>query len=167
MSKNHLKRNPIRLHTLTRSSPFTWRELERQLPQVDCEIFRDCRDAGMADGVVVPIHGPHGQAIAVGFACEHLDAVDEPVLPMLSLLAHHLYQSQDTGTVIQGVKLTPRERELMQLLIDGMDNCQIADELNLSDNSVEWHLKNIYRKLDVRNRTAAAVKAIKLGLVYV
>lgn len=167
VSKQYLGRNPVRQHTLTSYRPFTWRQLEGRLPRSEGAVFLDCRDAGMADGVVVPIHGPQGQAIAVGFACEHADAVDETVLPLLNLFAHQLYQSQEPGEIPQGMKLTPRERELMQLLLDGMDNLQIADRLSLSDNSVEWHLKNIYRKLDVRNRTAAAVKAMKLGLVYV
>lgn len=166
-SKKYLSRNPVRRQTLQSHRPFTWLDLEGTLQRADAEVFSDCRDAGMANGFVVPVHGPNGQAIAVGFACEHADAVDTPALAQLNLLAHQLYQSQDIKDMMPVVRLTPRERELVQLLLDGLDNLEIADLLNLSDNSVEWHLKNVFRKLQVKNRTAAAVKAVRLGLVYV
>jgi len=53
-------------------------------------------------------------------------------------------------------KLTPRERELLALLGDGCTNLQIANLTGISPNTVKYHLKNLYDKLDVRNRTMAA-----------
>lgn len=165
-AKRYLARNPVRQHSLRSHRPFTWAELELQLPKAEREIFEDCRDAGMADAWVVPIHGPGGQAIAVGFACQYRDAMQPDVMPWLHMLALRLYHSQDHTECAPPVRLTPREQQLMQLLVEGLDNLQLADALSLSDNSVEWHLKNVFRKLEVRNRTAAAVKAVKLGLVH-
>lgn len=51
--------------------------------------------------------------------------------------------------------LTSREREALQLLTDGQDNHAIAASLGISINTVEKHLKNIYRKLEVTSRTEA------------
>jgi DNA-binding NarL/FixJ family response regulator len=52
-------------------------------------------------------------------------------------------------------KLTQRERELLVVLADGWTNLQIATRTGISENTVKYHLKNLYDKLDVRNRAMA------------
>jgi DNA-binding NarL/FixJ family response regulator len=52
-------------------------------------------------------------------------------------------------------KLTTRERELLAVLADGWTNLQIATRTGISENTVKYHLKNLYDKLDVRNRAMA------------
>lgn len=54
-------------------------------------------------------------------------------------------------------RLTGRERELMRLVQSGLSNPEICEIMNLSRNTVKWHLKNIFIKLNVPNRTAAAM----------
>lgn len=56
---------------------------------------------------------------------------------------------------------TKRENEILQLLVNGNDNNSIAKELNISEKTVKNHLTNIFRKLEVRDRTQAAVLAIR------
>ncbi|NMM49945.1 response regulator transcription factor [Marinigracilibium pacificum] len=48
-------------------------------------------------------------------------------------------------------KLTPREKEIIELVIDGLNNKDISDQLFISRSTVEQHRKNINRKLAVRN----------------
>ena len=52
-------------------------------------------------------------------------------------------------------RLTVRERELLAVLSDGWTNLQIATRTGISENTVKYHLKNLYDKLDVRNRAMA------------
>jgi DNA-binding NarL/FixJ family response regulator len=59
--------------------------------------------------------------------------------------------------------LTPREREFLPLICQGLDNKQIAQHLYLSVRTVENHLASIYAKLGVRSRTEAAVLALQQG----
>jgi DNA-binding NarL/FixJ family response regulator len=59
--------------------------------------------------------------------------------------------------------LTPREREVLTLLTTGQTNQQIADSLNISKGTAKVHVERIIRKLDVSDRTQAAVRAIELG----
>lgn len=54
--------------------------------------------------------------------------------------------------------LTPREREILELLADGFSNKEIADRMGVSDGTVRWHLRHVYNKLHVRSRTEAALK---------
>jgi DNA-binding NarL/FixJ family response regulator len=54
--------------------------------------------------------------------------------------------------------LSPREREILELLAEGFPNKQIAARVGLTDGTVRWHLRHVYNKLHVRSRTEAALK---------
>lgn len=61
--------------------------------------------------------------------------------------------------------LTAREREILQLLVDGLTMKKIAERLNLSYHTVGNHLRNIYHKLHVRSRSGAIAKALREDLL--
>jgi DNA-binding NarL/FixJ family response regulator len=61
--------------------------------------------------------------------------------------------------------LTPRETEILRALAEGQTNKQIARTFWLSEQTVKYHLTNIYRKLNVRGRTEAARHAYEHGLI--
>ena len=60
--------------------------------------------------------------------------------------------------------LSPREREILSLLGTGASNKEIADQLCLAEGTVKNHVTNILTKLDVRDRTQAALRARQLGI---
>jgi RNA polymerase sigma factor (sigma-70 family) len=62
-------------------------------------------------------------------------------------------------------RLTPRERQVLAVLAEGLSTRQIAKRLGLSARTVESHIGNIYEKLDVRTRVQALYRAAGLGLV--
>lgn len=66
-----------------------------------------------------------------------------------------------TGTPFSG--LTPRERDLLELIAQGRDNAQIAATLSLSEKTVRNHITRIFSKLEVENRPQAIVMARKAG----
>ncbi|CAN5604427.1 hypothetical protein BH23PAT1_BH23PAT1_0610 [soil metagenome] len=53
-------------------------------------------------------------------------------------------------------KLTSRQREILDLVVEGMSNAQIAEQLFLSESAIKQHLRGVYRTLGVSNRTEAA-----------
>ena len=61
--------------------------------------------------------------------------------------------------------LTPRELEVLRLAAEGMTNCEIGTQLYVTEQTVKFHLGNIYRKLGVANRTEAAHQALRRGLI--
>jgi DNA-binding NarL/FixJ family response regulator len=61
--------------------------------------------------------------------------------------------------------LTVRQRAVLRLVIKGWTNREIAAELNLSKGTVKNHIEQILTKLDVTDRTQAAVRAVELGIV--
>ncbi|MDQ8205678.1 response regulator transcription factor [Pelagicoccus sp. SDUM812003] len=62
--------------------------------------------------------------------------------------------------------LTEREREVLESLIKGRSNKEIAQSLHVSDETVKSHLKTLFFKLGVRDRTEAAITAIRHGIVH-
>ncbi len=64
-----------------------------------------------------------------------------------------------------GEALTPRETEVLTLMITGQTNRQIAQSLTISKGTAKVHVERIIRKLGVSDRTQAAVRAIELGFV--
>lgn len=61
--------------------------------------------------------------------------------------------------------VSPREREILALLGTGASNKEIADRLCLAEGTVKNHVTNVLTKLDVRDRTQAALRARQLGIV--
>jgi len=74
------------------------------------------------------------------------------------VIAHfqNLPKSPDTSSKMD--TLSPREREILELLIQGFADKEIADRLGVKHGTVRWHLQHIYEKLHVRSRTEAALK---------
>ena len=63
--------------------------------------------------------------------------------------------------------LTPRELEVLELIRDGNRNKQIADQLSISETTVNFHIKNIVEKLQANDRTHAVTIALRRGLLHI
>ena len=63
------------------------------------------------------------------------------------------------------VDLTPREREVLTLLAEGMPNKSIADSLSISEHTVKFHVNAILGKLGAQSRTEAATRATRMGMI--
>ncbi len=61
--------------------------------------------------------------------------------------------------------LTPREKEVLQRLVEGLSNKEIAQVLGISEHTAKFHVNAILVKLEVERRTEAVVRAARLGLV--
>jgi DNA-binding NarL/FixJ family response regulator len=62
--------------------------------------------------------------------------------------------------------LTERELEVLQLIAAGYSNIAIAEELYVTVGTVKTHIRNVFRKLCVSDRTQAAIRALRSGLVH-
>jgi DNA-binding NarL/FixJ family response regulator len=62
--------------------------------------------------------------------------------------------------------LTPREMQVLELIVHGLVNKQIAYSLNMAEYTVKNHVKNILSKLGAQDRTQAATEAIRRGIIH-
>ena len=69
------------------------------------------------------------------------------------------------GPVEETEPLTSREEEVLRLLVKGFIKKEIAEQLDISQHTVDMHLRAVYRKLHVRTQTEAVSKALRKGLV--
>jgi DNA-binding NarL/FixJ family response regulator len=63
--------------------------------------------------------------------------------------------------------LSLRERQVLELMAEGMRNKEIAAALGISADTTGMHLKNLFTKLGVHDRTAAVAKAIRRGIIHI
>lgn len=83
----------------------------------------------------------------------------DPTIATKVLNEFQTYQRVDQGDVYQ--PLTPREREILQHMADGLPNKTIASRLSISERTVTTHIANIYAKLHVNNRVSAVQEAMR------
>jgi DNA-binding NarL/FixJ family response regulator len=99
-------------------------------------------------------------------AC-HAALRGEPFLypnALRALIRDHLERTRRGETGFEG-PLTPRETEVVKLIAEGNTSRQIAQLLNIAENTVERHRANVLEKLGLRDRVALTLYAVRRGLV--
>lgn len=154
------------------TGPFLWEDLPRYVPYSKTEkrCMDECDEAGLHHGVCIPLWGPFGQHSRVGLASSD-DTLDiRPHLDELYLLTiqfKNAYSRLVEANVpeSQRVKLTVREREVLSWCFKGKSSWVIGEILDISENAVNFHIKNAMRKMDCSSRMMCVLKAIRLGLI--
>jgi LuxR family transcriptional regulator, maltose regulon positive regulatory protein len=111
--------------------------------------------------------GAGALATEIGDALASLPDGAEAQRARLELLRHRLGAGQGAGPTGNGAAqgLTNREMTVLRMLRGTMSVAEIAQELELSSNTVKTHTRAIYRKLAVSTRPAAVTRARELGLL--
>jgi DNA-binding NarL/FixJ family response regulator len=107
---------------------------------------------------------------AAGYVCKDVSP-DELVKAIRAVNAGRKYIPQFIASVLSEnigqEELTNSEQRILQMIVGGMSNKEIAFALDISENTVKTHVKNIFDKIGVSDRTSAATTAIRRGLVRV
>jgi LuxR family quorum-sensing system transcriptional regulator CciR len=157
----------------------------RNLSPDQQDLAAERREAGLGDEVTCPIHGAHGQRFALRFARGEPGACERSHTATLQILAIHAYYAlariwaeaakpapapeslADHGQAsIAGLcALSQREQEVMLWTARGKSASSISVILDLSENTVNFYVKNAMRKLGTTNRVVAVVLAVRSGLI--
>lgn len=179
--------DPVLLLARQSLTPLVWEDIvDRMTLSEEQEALRvDRRGAGLYGEVTCPVHGPREQAFAVCFAHSYPGEHDRAHLSELQVLAIHFYyayarvyqaraqsangpiglaDSPPMGLTASRV-LTNRERECLLWTARGKSASSISVILGLSENTINFYVKNAMRKLGTTNRVVAVVLAVRAGLI--
>jgi DNA-binding CsgD family transcriptional regulator len=123
-------------------------------------IYRDvCEPLGTADSMRLYLPAPRGTT-RFFFFDRSRRAFSTRARLLLSTLRPYLVKARERyGVLSHPDPLTPRQREVLQLVAAGATNNEIARRLSVSEHTVKKHLENAYEKLGVHTRTAAVARA--------
>lgn len=169
---SYQERDPVLHYAPRLGGPFRWGLLDEafQLNPSQTTVMQEAREAGLLGGVAVPLHGARGNLCLLTCAADDDRPRPASTLSSLTVLAtqfHAAYSklcSTDPDSRDIPV-LTERERECLQLVAHGKSSSEIGHLLHISENTVNFHIKKAFRKLEANNRIAAVVNAIRFGLI--
>ena len=142
------------------------REVNAQLPVIMLTVFDDNKHLFEAIR-----SGATGYLLKDTAPSKIFDAITDaiaggaPMTPSMARKVLDLFSGRSQVQLPNGYELTPRENEILKLLVEGNSYKMIAAELMLTLETVKTHLKNIYAKLQVHSQTEAVGKALKEKLV--
>ena len=105
---------------------------------------------------------------AFGYVCQDVSATDLVKAIRMVHAGKKYLQTEVANILGENVgqeELTKTERKILQAIVAGKANKKIAFDLNVSENTIKTHVKNVFGKLGVSDRTSAATLAIRRGLV--
>ena len=107
---------------------------------------------------------------ALGYICKDISP-EELTKALRWVAAGKKYIPSDIAEILSesfgSEELTATETRILQQIVAGKSNKEIAFELDISENTVKTHVKNVFEKLGVSDRTSAATLAIRRGLVRI
>jgi len=129
-------------------------------------------DTAPVDGPLASMVRALGFALVAGARSADLWALEMPAGSVDAWIADHIELETSPRRVLASTDdpsrrlalLSAREREVLAVLADGLTNQELAEQLFISERTANRHVSNIFTKLGVRNRTAAARIAIEAGL---
>jgi DNA-binding CsgD family transcriptional regulator len=170
------KIDPVMIYGLTQQGSYTWGDIPERMKLKKKQ--KECLDlgaeAGLNNGICTPLRGPNNQLAGISLAStEKIDAFDGKI-DLITAYSNHFYtawkrmhlKTADGGVVQEpNVSLTPVQKEILTWAAKGKTDSDISAIMNVSGHTVDWHMRNIFRKLDARGRILAVVKAFSYGLI--
>lgn len=172
--KNLFHFDPTVAHCFANSNPLIWNN-STFTTQRQKVLYEEAAVYGITSGVTLPIHGIHGEVGMLTVVADlasgaRIDNTITHLLPQLALLRDFVTESSRKfvgggRSKKQSAELTARELECLKWTMAGKTSWETAQILKISEATVNFHLANTRRKLNVTTRRQAIVKAIGLGLL--
>lgn len=152
------------------ATPFYWHDAANLAPptKASASYLAKMEEARLGDGLALYVFGPAMQNayVGLGFGRERLDLSVE-MLWTIQVVAQagHLRACVLRSYDRKPLALSLREREVLRWVARGKSNSVIAEILSLSPHTVDAHMRRVYAKLNVNDRTSAAIRGIGSGLI--
>ncbi|MER9645322.1 LuxR family transcriptional regulator [Mesorhizobium sp. M0239] len=156
-----------------RADAFRWSEVYNDGSTTEGErrVFDEAATFGLRAGVSVPLHGPEGSFAIMSFARPWGREFQNRTITYLQLAALHFHLRIKKFGKSAGIEDAPslslREKECILWTARGKSSWEIGKILEISENTVNFHIKNVKKKLNATSRTLAAIKAVNFGIVQI
>ena len=171
LSRNRRHADPMPAVAAQHLQPFRWSEVGslKALTPAEQAFMRDLEASGIGDGLAIQVYGPKNRNAYVGLglgpAPRDLSAEEILELQCAAQVAHVQFcgLSPDQAPLASG--LSPRELEVLRWIARGKSNTVIADILGISRHTVDTMMRRLFEKLNVNDRTTAAIRGLGVGLL--
>ncbi|MER8457719.1 LuxR family transcriptional regulator [Mesorhizobium sp. M1300] len=163
--------DPIIKTSRQRTSAIRWSDVYNDANTTEDErrVFDEAATFGLRSGISVPLHGPQGSFAVMSFAQSRDHGLQNRTITYLELAALHFHLRVAELGNLSGTEeipeLSTRERECILWTARGKSSWEIGKILGISVNTVNFHIKNVLRKLETSSRTVAAIKAANFGII--
>jgi DNA-binding CsgD family transcriptional regulator len=165
--------DPVALVSAKTAEPFKWETAYRDVEMTSelKEFIGVAEDYGMKAGIACSRNASFGESVDTLMSLETYGyKVGEEYLAIVEYILPHLHEAIGRIDIANQIpkdlpNFTLRERETLKWSYEGKTAWEIGIILSISERTVKFHLKNIYQKLNVTNRSQAVAKAIRCGVV--
>jgi len=167
------KRDPVHRHLMRNSAPLVY-DQGLYVRSDAGDLWEKQAPFGYKSGVAVSVHMPGYRRFLLGVDREEALPQDSVKLNRmiadLQLLAVHAQDAAvrllvSTKANAANPRLSPRQLEILRLTKEGKSAWVVGSLLGISENTVNYHMKQLFRELDVSNKPRAVLKAMELGLL--
>jgi len=170
---SHARRDPVHCHLMKNSAPLIYQQ-ELYVKAGAGDLWEMQAPFGYRTGVAVSVHMPGHRRFLLGVDREAPLPTDpvqlNRMIADLQLLAVHAQDAAARLLVSTRPKaakpsLTPRQLQILQLTREGKSAWVVGTVLGISENTVNYHMKQLFRELNVSTKPQAVLKALELGLL--
>lgn len=170
-AEGYIAIDPTVKHWWTSTTPIEWRQVEYsegKTGDLERRVMEHARVYGLRSGISIPVHGSGAEGCMLSLASmdEHADYCfhDEAGLKIIVHAIHEvtkrLIAATSANNELAIESLTPREIECLNWTAKGKTSWATSRILDVSENTVIFHLRNAIKKLEVNNRSHAVAKAV-------
>lgn len=153
------------------ATPFFWSDVSKliALNSEEEDYLTQMHEAGLGDGLAFQVYGPamNNAYVGLGFRdkTDHPSPIQVAELQCLAQTAHLRACEFRLHDIEVRFELSRREREILEWIARGKSNSVIAGILDVSPHTVDTHVRRMFDKLGVTDRTSAAIRGVGSGLI--
>ena len=172
VSHNYITFDPIYRIAWEKSGIFDWASISKthSLSKDEARVMNEARDAGLKAGAAASIHLGYGNLIGFGFASRDRHSFGRDHLSQLYAMAGQfqlVYTSLLPNSEGPKVRLSTRQKEALRWISTGKTRADIADIMGITEDTVDDHLRQIFRKLGCNDKVVAVLRAVQLGAISI
>jgi DNA-binding CsgD family transcriptional regulator len=169
LEQQHYNHDRVVRHAILNPSPVHWlnAQSDRDMARNEKRLFGEAREFGLKDGFITPVHQIDGNVASVSLTSAErleLSPADQAALRLLSLY-YCMFGLRLKHTCGNRVKLTKRELQCLQWVRAGKSSWEISELLGMSERTVNFHVQNACKRLNVKTRHQAIIEAIMQGQI--